>query len=123
MRAAFGAGAALFAVAVLIVLHVVLFEVARGYLSPLQASLGLLVLDLIVAIVLGVLAIRNTPDAIEAEAHQLRQQALIEMRQSLTVMGMAASVVGMAVRTGARSGVRRGAATALAEVASRFIGR
>ncbi len=123
MRAAFGAGAAVFAVAVLVVLHVVGWHAMVGRLTPVQASLVLLAVDVLITAIFAVLAIRGAPDAIEEEAKAIRVQALAEMKRSLTVMGMAAEVAGLAIRTGARSGVRRGAGTVAAEIASRLVGR
>lgn len=123
MRAAFGAGAAVFAIAVLVVLHVLLWHVLLQWLTPVQSTLAVLVLDLIVAGVFGYMAFSNAPDAVEEEARTIRVQALAEMKRSLTVMGMAAEVAGLALRGGARAGVRRKASTVAAELASRLIGR
>lgn len=123
MRVAFAAGAGVFAVAVLVVLHVVGWHALQPALTPLQASLVILAVDLVITVVLGVLAMRNTADPVELEAKAIREQALIEMRQSLTVMSMAASVAGMAVRTGARAGVRQGIVTGITEAAMRLMRR
>jgi hypothetical protein len=123
MRVAFGAGAAVFAVAVLVGLHVVGWNALQPRLTPLQASLVVLAVDLVITLVLGFMAIRNAPDAIELEAKAIREQALIEMRQSLTVMSMAAGVARMAMRTGAREGVRQGLVAAITEAAMRMIRR
>ena len=123
MRAAYGAGAAVFGIAVLVALHVVLWHLLVMYVSPLVASLILFGFDLVVAGVLGYMAASSAPDAIEEEAKTVRVQALAEMHRSLTVMGMAAEVAGAALRTGARTGVRRSAGRVAAELASRLVGR
>lgn len=123
MRVAFGAGAAVFAIAVFVVLHILLWQFLLRWISPIQATLAVLALDVIVAGILGYLAASNAPDTIEEEAKTIRVQALAEMKRSLTVMGMAAEVAGLAIRGGARSGIKRKASTVAAELASRLIGR
>ncbi len=122
-RAAFGAVAAVFAIAVLIVIHVLIWNILASYITPTQASLVLLVLDAVLMAAFGFLALRSTPDPIEEEARGIRAQALFEMRQSLTVMSMVGSVTGLALRTTARQGVRRGATNALANLATRLVRR
>lgn len=97
-RAAYGAGAAVFAIGVLVLLHVVAYHAMVPNVSPLVASAILLAFDLIVAGVLGYLAISNTPDAIEDEAKMIRQQAVFEMRKAVTVMALAGEVTGMVLR-------------------------
>lgn len=123
LRGAFAAAAAVFALVLLAVLHVVMFEAARLWLSPLLSATAVLAVDVVITGVLAVFAIRGAPDAVETEAMQIRTQAMAELKRSLTAMGMAAELGGLLFRTAARSGVRRGAATAIAEVASRLLGR
>ncbi len=123
MRGVFGAVAAVFAVAVLVVLHVLLWHVLLRWLTPVQSTLVVLAVDVVIAAVFGFLAMKDTPDPIELEAKQIRHQALVELKQSLTFMSMVAQTAGMAMRVGATNGARRTTATALAEVASRLIGR
>ena len=98
MRAAYGAGAAVFGIGVFVLLHVVAYDAMVPRLSPLVASLILLGFDLVVAAVLGYLAISNKPDAIEDEAKVIRQQAIIEMRRSVTTMALAGEVAGLVMR-------------------------
>ena len=123
IRAAFAAGAAVFAIAVLIVLHVVIWHLLVGYVTPVQASLIVMVIDVVIAVALGVLALRNTPDSVEQEALAIRQQAVIDMKASLTMMSVVASAAGVALRSGARHGVRQGATSALSQIATRLVGR
>ena len=78
MRAAYGAVAAVFGLGVLVLVHVVLYEVLVLYVSPLVASLILLALDLIVAGICGLKALKSTPSAIEEEALAIRKQALLD---------------------------------------------
>ncbi len=123
MRAAYGAGAVIFGLAVLVVVHVLIHNLLVGPLTPVQATLVLLAIDLVAAGLLAWLALRDTPSAVEIEAHAIRTQALFEMKRSVTVMSMAAEVAGTVFRNRARGGARRGAAYAMAEMASRLIGR
>jgi hypothetical protein len=123
IRVAFGAGAGLFGTIALLVLHVVGWHALQPMLTPLQASLVVLAVDVVLAAVFGFMASRDVPDAVEAEAKAIREQAVIELKQSLTVMGMVAGVTGMAVRTGAREGVRRGLVSALTDMAMRLVRR
>ncbi len=113
----------MFGIAVLVVLHVVGWHALQPRLTPLQASLVVLAVDLVIALVLGVMAMRNSPDSIELEAKAIREQAVIEMRQSLTFMSMAAGVAGAAVRAGARQGMRQGVVTGITEAAMRVMRR
>ena len=74
-------------------------------------------------VVFGVLAARGAPDSVETEAKQIREQALIEMRQSLTVMSVVTGMAGAAMRTGVRRGARRGLTAALVDGALRMVRR
>ena len=122
-RVAYGAVALVFGIAVLVVLHVVIWSALLLVVSPLLASVVLLVIDAVGLGVFGMMALKSTSDPIEAEAYQVRQQALLEMRQSLTVVSMLGSVAGVAVRTGARRGLRRGLTSALVDGALRLVRR
>ena len=123
LRAAFGVVALVFAIAVLVLIHVAVWNALQPTLSPFYASLIVLGGDLVLTIIFGVLALRDSPDPVEAEAKQIRQQAVIELRQSLTVMNMVAGVTGVALRTGARRGVRQGLTSALVNGAIRLVRR
>jgi len=126
MRAAFGAGAAVFAIAVFVLLHVVVYDLLLNALSPTVSSLILLGFDLIVAGALAFLAMRNTPDDVEREALEVRRQAVIEMKKSVTFMAIAGEVSALLIRRRARSAVtnpRRSRAWLIADVASRLMTR
>lgn len=123
LRGAFAVAAAIFAVLMLAVLHIVLYQLARLWLSPLLSAVVVFVLDIVVTGILATLALRGAPDPVETEARQIRVQAVAELRASLTAMGMAAEMAGLLMRSKVRSGARRGVATAVAEVASRLVGR
>ena len=126
-RAVFGAGAAVFGLAALAVLHVLLWIVLRFWLSPVVATLIVLGVDLVVAGIMAALALRSRPGTIEEEAGMVRTQAILELKQSLSVFGLASQVAGLVLRrrarVGARIGARRGAASIAMDLASRFIGR
>ena len=125
MRAAFGAGAAVFAIGVLVLLHVVAYHAMVPAVSPLVASLILLAFDLIVAGVLGYLAMSNKPDAIEDEAKMIRQQAVVEMRKAATVMAIAGEVTSMVLRRPSTVTVvkPRGTMRVAGELAARVLAR
>ncbi len=97
-RAAYGVGAAVFGIAVFVLLHVVAYNAMVPAISPLVASLILLAVDVILAAILGYLAFSNKPDAVEDEAKMIRQQAIVELRKSMTVMAMAGEAASLMVR-------------------------
>lgn len=123
LRVAFGAGAAVFGIAVLVVLHFVIYLALTRWMSPLLSAVIVLVLDLIGVGVLAAMALRSVPDTVEAEARAIRVQSLIELRRSLTAMGMAAELGGAMFRSRTRAGFSRSMATMVAEAVSRVIGR
>jgi hypothetical protein len=126
MRAAYGAGAAVFGIAVFVLLHVVAYHLLLKVVSPVIASLILLGVDLVLAGVLAFLAMRNAPDEVEREALAVRKQAVLEMKRSATLMAVAGEVTNLLVRGRARSAMtnpRRSRAWVIADIASRLIAR
>jgi len=125
MRAAYGAGAAVFGIAVFVLLHVVAYHAMVPQLSPLVASIILLVFDLVVAAVLGYLALSNKPDMIEDEAKMIRQQAVVEMRRSVTAMALVGEVAGAMIRRPREVTVvkPRGTVRLAGELAARLMAR
>ena len=115
-RGVFGAVAAVFGIGVLILLHVLGYQLLRGALGPVGSTLVLLAVDLVIVIVCGILALRSTPGSVETEAEEIRRQAFREMRTSLTLMGM----VGPATRL---LGGRRSTGLALGALATRLLSR
>jgi uncharacterized membrane protein (DUF4010 family) len=85
MRAAFGLIAAIFALGVLVLAHVVGWQILRQYVPPIYATLILLGVDLVVAAIFGILSARSSPSHDEREALAIRQQALREARSSLAL--------------------------------------
>ena len=123
MRAAYGAGAAVFGIAVLVGLHVTLWTFLLTKVSPVWASVIVVGVDVVIAGVLVLLAMRNTPGAVEEEARNIRTQAITEVKRSMTVLGMASEMGGAVLRTGARAGLRRKVSDVVLESVSRLIGR
>lgn len=126
LRAAFGAGALVFAIAVFVLLHVVAYNLLLKALSPTVSSLILLAFDVVVAAVLGFLAMRNEPDQVEREALAVRRQAVIEMKRSITVMAVAGEIGALVFRRRAHSAAinpRRSRAWLIADIASRLMAR
>jgi len=125
MRAAYGAGAAVFAIGVLVLLHVVAYNAMVPRLSPLVASLILLAVDVILAAVLGYLALSNKPDAVEEEAKMIRQQAVVELQKSMTVMALAGEATSLLLRRPRTVTVvkPRGTVRLAGELASRLLAR
>jgi len=125
MRAAYGAGAAVFVIGVLVLLHVVAYNAMVPRLSPLVASLILLALDVILAAVLGYLALSNKPDAVEEEAKMIRQQAVVELQKSMTVMALAGEATSLLLRRPRTVTVvkPRGTVRLAGELASRLLAR
>jgi len=125
MRAAYGAGAAVFGIAVFVLLHVVAYHAMVPQLSPLVASIILLVFDLVVAAVLGYLAMSSKPDTIEDEAKMIRQQAVVEMRRSVTAMALVGEVAGAMIQRPREVTVvkPRGTVRLAGELAARLLAR
>ncbi len=125
MRAAYGAVAAVFGLAVLVLVHVVLYDILVLYVSPLVASVILLALDLVVAGICGLKALKSTPSAIEEEALAIRKQALIDLKGSVMVMSLVGEAAGTMFRRGRTVTVvkPRGTVRLAGELAARLMSR
>ncbi len=88
LRVAFGLAALFFLVAVLVFASIALWQVLRMYLSPINATLVLLGINLLLAIVFGLLAARSSPGRTERDALAIRQRALGEARTSLALTAL-----------------------------------
>ena len=125
MRAAYGGAAAVFGIGVLVLLHVVAYNLMVPNVSPTVASLILLAFDLVVAGVCGLKALKSVPGAVETEALAIRKQAVHDMRGSITVMSLVGEAAGLAFRP--RRDVTvvrpRGTVRLAGEVASRLLRR
>ena len=126
IRAGLGAGAAVFAIAGFVLLHVLAYTLLLAVVRPWVAALILLAVDLVIAGVLGAMAMRNEPDRIEQEALAVRRQSLLEMKRAVTFMAIAGELTGVAIRSRSRQAVtnpHRSRAWMLADLASRFVRR
>ncbi len=125
MRAAYGGAAAVFGIGVLVLLHVVAYNMMVPNISPLVASLILLAFDLIVAAVCGLKALKSMPGAVELEALAIRKQAVHDMRGSVTLMSLAGEAAGAAFRPKRTVTVvrPRGTVRMAGEIASRLLRR
>jgi hypothetical protein len=90
IRAAFGAAAALLFLYALGTAHVVGWFALEGVLTPLPRAAVLLAVDVVLAGILLMLALRNSPSSAELEARILRDTALAQTRASLAVMPLLA---------------------------------
>ncbi len=104
----------------LVMLHVIIYLVLAPNTGPVWAAVIVFAVDLVVAGIFAILAKRNTPDPIEEEAKMLRDQSLIEMRQSITLMSLAASATGLLLRRRRRETTR---GRVFGELASRLLSR
>lgn len=77
IQAGFGAGAAVFGLMMLVMLHLAAFSwLAETNLGPVGAALVVAGMDLVIAAVFGVLATRNGLDPVAVEAERVRDNAL-----------------------------------------------
>jgi uncharacterized membrane protein len=101
-RAIFGAVAALFALAVLILLHVIGVMALERYahFEPIIAAAIVLGVDLVIAVIFFLLASGKMADPIVQEARRVRDDSLEQARQSITVGAMLASSTRLLAQTG-----------------------
>ena len=122
MRVAYAGGAAVFAIGVLVLIHIVIFQaLTPGVVAPLWASVILLAIDIVAAAILYFMARSNAPDAIETEALEVRRQAMLELRKATTLMALAGETVGIALRRSRK--VQRSRMGFAAEIVSRVMRR
>src|SRR5690349_19921441 len=76
IQAGLGAGAALFGLMLVIMLHMAIFAALARSLSPVVAALIVAGGDLVLTGVLGWLAARHAEDPVAAEASRVRDDAL-----------------------------------------------
>jgi hypothetical protein len=88
-RAAFGAIALLFVLAVLVLGEVATWLALYLRLAAIETTLILLGINLIIAISFGLLAVRSSPSRAEREALQVRRQALDAARGTLSLAALA----------------------------------
>jgi hypothetical protein len=101
-RVVWGVVAAAFLIAVLVMVHVVLFALLNLVLPPIWSTVVLLAFDAVLAGLFLVLAFRGSPDTLEIEAATIRDQALLEMRESLAIGAILSPVTRLAFRSAGR---------------------
>lgn len=87
-RAAFGAIALLFVLAVLVLGEVAAWLALCLHFEAIETTLILLGINLVIAIVFGLIAARSSPGRAEREALQVRQQSLDAARGALSLAAL-----------------------------------
>ena len=103
MRGVWGAVAAVFGLAVLVMVHVIGYLLLCLILPPIWAAVVVLAFDLIVLAVFGLLAVVSKPGRVEVQAQEIRDRALIEMRESVAISALLNPVARVAVKAAGRS--------------------
>ena len=80
VRAVLAASAAIFLIFALGDLHVAIWAHFAPRWGPARAALGVLVLDIVIAAILGAFAVWSRPGRIETEARQVRDNAWAQFR-------------------------------------------
>ena len=119
-RVVWAAVAAVFLIAVLIMVHVVSYTLLALWLPPIWAAVAVLAFDLVLTIIFGVFAARGVPDRLEAEAKAIRDQALAEMRESVAITALMSPLTRAAVR---RAGRKNMVGMTLAALATTFLAK
>ncbi len=101
-RAAYGVVAAVFGIALLVMVHVAgwLALTDFGGILPFWASLIVLGVDLVLAVLFALLARGTLPDVVEREARELRDRSLLELRNT-ALLGFALGPAGRVAGRGA----------------------
>lgn len=109
-HAIFGAVAAVFAIGVLVLLHiegVIALEQFAG-LSPIVAVAIALGFDLVIAAIFGTMAAGKITDPVADEARRVRDTSIEQARQSLTLAALLAPATRMVAQTGLIKVLARG---------------
>jgi hypothetical protein len=106
VRAAFGLAAIVFILGALVLANIAAWQVVRLYVEPIYASLIMLGVNLLIAMIFGLLAARSSPSQQEREAVEVRQRALREARSSLA-LGAVIPVAGALLRSRRRDHIGR----------------
>lgn len=109
-RVAFAAVALVFAIACLVLLHALGFEALTQFagMAPFWALLIVFGVDVVFAVIFGILAAGVVPDPIEREALALRQRSVGELRGALARDAILGSAGGLFGRRSAGVGVTLG---------------
>ena len=116
-QAAFAGVAIVFLVCTLAAAHVAgYFALLLIPLAPLYAALVLLGIDVVIAVVFALIALRSAPDKIEIEARQVRDQA----RQQIALTAATAGALAPLARI---LGLRRVSGLVIGALAAQYLAR
>jgi hypothetical protein len=101
-HAIFGVVAAVFAIAVLVMLHVMAVMALERFaiLSPIVSVAIVLGVDLVVAALFGAMAAGKITDPVADEARRVRDTSIEQARQSLTLAALLAPATRVVAQTG-----------------------
>jgi hypothetical protein len=101
-HAIFGVIAAVFAIAVLILIHVLGVLALEQYagLGPIPSVAIVLAVDLVIAALFGLLAAGKIADPVADEARRVRDTSIEQARQSLTLAALLAPATRVVAQTG-----------------------
>jgi cobalamin biosynthesis protein CobD/CbiB len=101
-RAVYGAVAGVFALAVLALIHVIAVLALERYahFDPIISTAIVLAVDLVIAVLFGLLAAGKMSDPVAEEARRLRDDSIEQARQSLTLGAMLAPATRLLAQTG-----------------------
>ena len=105
MRVVWGIVAAVFGIALLVMVHVLACELLDLAVPSWASALIVLAFDGVLAIVFVVLALRGAPDRIEIEARLVRDEALAELRETMLVSAVMGPVGRAAFRKAGRKSI------------------
>lgn len=122
-RVVYAVVAALFGLALFVMVHLLVYMGLLYLMRPILAAAVLFVLDGAAAGVFANMALKSKPDSVEQEAVVVRDQALSELKRSLTMVALAGEVVSTVLRRKTSTGQRRGFGSLATTLALRAIGR
>jgi cytochrome c biogenesis protein CcdA len=114
-RAAYAIVAGTFMTAALAGAHVAIVLALMPHYETITAVLIVAAGDAVIAVVLGLMALRNVPGAIEREAAEVEHKALSELGEAAAIMAL----VGPALRL---LGTRKAYGITLAALTARYLG-
>lgn len=114
-RAVVAVVAAVFAIATLTGLHVAAGIALAESVSPWLAALIVAAVDLVLAIILGLVALRDQPGNVEIEALRVRQMAQEQMMEAAALTTLVGPLLRMV-------GTRKVYGLALAALTARYLG-
>jgi hypothetical protein len=91
-QAAMGAAAAIFALCALGLLHAIGYIALRDRFSPIASASIVFGVDVVLAAILGLVASRGGESVTEREAREVREHALVQLREAATLFGVIAPV-------------------------------